>query len=302
MEVLNFNDGIRRIPLEYIDKYCLNGLTLDEAVDRFRDNLYDLENSFDVNKIAIREHIIKILYLDAIKMALYIHKTGIVNDEEAIFLCDLKEINSEEDLLAEVSCNPYLFSKIIKYAYKYIEIDNLSKKLIVKSLSPIENDWLTKLISYHFFDVLQYSTSITLEEVVEELKSNKKYQEKNFVQDLSDSNALRIMGVIQALSLYDRNGYYNLLLDIAKTDYGVCKYLNKQIDDCPMIDDHIDFYENYPINDILFNLTTNQMFLKSSIWMVISYYIDKQYDEIPLPDDIIEKEVSKKMIKKLTLE
>lgn len=301
MECLNINDRYRSILLTYIDKMCLKGLSLDEAIDEYRDILYDLESSLDKKEKAVRENIIKILYLDAIKMTLYIHKTGIVNDEGAIFLCDLKEINSEDELFAGVSCNPALFSKIIKYAHKYAEVGNLSKKLIVKSLSPIENKWLMDLISYHVFDTLQCSASITLEEVVEELKNNKAYQEKNIGKDLSDSNILRIMGVIQALSLYDRNGYYNLLLNIAKVDYAVCKFLNKEIDDCPLIEDHIDFYENYPLSDILGTLVTNQMFLKSSIWMVVSFYIDKQYDEIPIPDNIIE-EVSEKMIKKLTLE
>lgn len=299
MEVLNLNDCIRSNLLDYIESMRLKGLSHEEAIEEYRDSLYELENDFE--KRNKREYIIKVLYLDAIKITLYTHKTGIVDDEEAIFLCDLKNLNSIDEILAEVSSNIDLFNRIIKYAYKYAEIDSLSKKLICKSLSEIENDWLTNMISFHMYDILESTSRITIEDIVNELKRNNDYQQKYLGQDLSDSNVLRIMGVLQSLRIYDSENLNQLLLEIAKVDYAVCKYLSKQIDDCPLVDDHIDFYESYCLNDILYYLSVNQMMLKSSIWMIVAFYIDKSFDEISLPKNLLDDELDDEMIKKLTL-
>lgn len=299
MEVLNLNDYIRSNLLDYIESMRLKGLSHEEAIEEYRNLLYDLEN--DLEKKNEREYIIKIIYLDAIKMTMYTHKTGIVDDDEATFLCDLKSLDNFDEILAEVSSNIDLFFKMIKYAYKYAEIDSLSKKLICKSLSPIENDWLNNIICFHMYDILEASSKISVEDIVNELKRNKEYQEKHLGQDLSDSNVLRMMGVLQSLRVYDSENLNQLLLDIAKVDYAVCKYLSKRVDDCPLVDDHLDFYENYPLNDILYFLSTNQMILKSSIWMLVSLYIDECFDEIPLPQNILENELNEQIIKKLTL-
>ena len=66
--------------------------------------------------------------------------------------------------------------------------------------------------------------------------------------------------------------------------------------------DHIDYYENYNLDDIIYRLTTDEVFLKDSLWMIISLYIDKSYDDIELSTDILDNKEVSKVYKKLNLD
>ena len=69
-----------------------------------------------------------------------------------------------------------------------------------------------------------------------------------------------------------------------------------------MMLDHIDYYENYNLDDIIYRLTTDEVFLKDSLWMIISLYIDKSYDDIELSTDILDNKEVSKVYKKLNLD
>ena len=119
--------------------------------------------------------------------------------------------------------------------------------------------------------------------------------------DLDENNVLMITNFVRNLFCLDRDNCLDLVLDIAKKDYAVCKYLINYLEDDMMLD-HIDYYENYNLDDIIYRLTTDEVFLKDSLWMIISLYIDKSYDDIELSTDILDNKEVSKVYKKLNLD
>ena len=93
-----------------------------------------------------------------------------------------------------------------------------------------------------------------------------------------------------------------LIVEIGKVDYAVCKYLIKYINDSDLLLDHIDYYEGCDLNDILYRLTTDEVFLKDAIWMLISFYIDKSYEGISLENNVLNTVETSKVNKKMLLE
>ena len=297
---INLNDSIRTFLLDFYDKKFLQGLEHKKIIEEFGELCY--ENTcfnLDNNKYS-RDYILTVLYCDALKYVLYKHKVALVNDETALLLCDLKRIDDTNELVAELSANIDLLYKIVDYAYKYAELNCLSKKIICKSLSYIETKWINKYFSSNVYDSFSASSKIEIQDIVEELKNDNIYQNKSFDMDLTESNIFRIMGVINSLEIYDKDNYYDLLLEIAKVDYSVCKFMSKCVDDFDYAFEHIDLYENYGLEDILEVMSTNQVFLKSCLWMVYSLYIDKEYDDVELPYEEVNKEISPQMIKKFS--
>lgn len=301
MEIYNINDVVRKELAKYIDKLLLRGLSIEESSAVYRNILYKLESSKDKNIRYCRNYNICIMYLDALKISTYNHKNLLVDDNELDFFSILSDINDESDLLAEVSFDSTFFSKIIMYAYKYSKLDSLTKSLIIKSLSDDENVFISEKIPYHKLDLLIYTRKVVLEDLVDNLEKKKKYQEKYFDMNLDESNVLIITNCVRKLFCIDRDNCLELVLDIAKKDYAVCKYLVEYIEDNLLLD-HIDYYENYSLDDIIYRLTTDEVFLKDCLWMIFSLYIDKKFDDIDLTEDILNRQEISKVYKKLRLE
>lgn len=301
MEIYNRNDIVRQNLTKFMDKCILNGMSIDESADTYRNILYKLESNSNKKIRYYRNYNICIMYLDALKISTYNHKNLLVDDNELDFFSILSDINDESDLLAEVSFDSTFFSKIIMYAYKYSKLDSLTKSLIIKSLSDDENVFISEKIPYHKLDLLIYTRKVVLEDLVDNLEKKKKYQEKYFDMNLDESNVLIITNCVRKLFCIDRDNCLELVLDIAKKDYAVCKYLVEYIEDNLLLD-HIDYYENYSLDDIIYRLTTDEVFLKDCLWMIFSLYIDKKFDDIDLTEDILNRKEVSKVYKKLRLE
>ena len=301
MDIYNRNDIVRQNLTKFMDKCILNGMSIEESAIKYRNILYKLESNNNIDIRNFRNYNICIMYLDALKLSLYNHKNLLVDDNELEFLSILNDIFDEKDLLAEVSFDSALFSKIILYSYKYAKLDNLAKSLVVKSLSDLDNQLMFEKIPYHKLDILTYNKIIVLDDLIDNLEKNIKYQSKHFDMDLDENNVLMITNFVRNLYSLDRDNCLDLVLDIAKKDYAVCKYLINYLEDNMMLD-HIDYYENYNLDDIIYRLTTDEVFLKDSLWMIISLYIYKSYDDIELSTDILDNKEVSKVYKKLNLD
>lgn len=302
MEVSSINNLPRQEIYDYISKKIRNGSYIRECCDSLRDLLYesqskDFEPGFSHIKEK-REQIIMVAYLDALKMTFYKHKIGLVNEKELIFYNNLNAIESPEELIAETSADFDLLSDIFLQAYNYITMNEFSKSIIMKSLSNDENQFLCETYKIHLFDLLVYCKEITINDLVDYYSKLIKFEKKNLGEELDDNNITIVSSYLQNLLRFDRDNALNLICELGSIDYSVSKYLNNLIESDYLLD-HIDFYENYSLNDIIYRLSTDQLFFKDAVWMFKSLYIDKKYDDIDLDLNILDTEDTKKVYRKL---
>ncbi len=300
MKISNANDKLRDELSFIIDKNLSKGYELNNVAESLIDDLYELENSNDIKNINLREYTLSIMYLDALKYCLYIHKCNLVLEEQLLLLNRLKEITSLDDLVASLSADPYFFKNIILHAYKFIKLDDLSKYLVYKSLSINENIWMNSVIKYHSLDMITNCRKITIDDIKEYLIKVKKYQDSNYIDDLSDNNVIILTHFILNLNKYDSMNSIELLLEIGKIDYLVCKFIVQKTQSDILLD-HVDYYENYNLDDIINMLISNEQFLKDAIWSLISLYVDKSYFEIPISEENLNAEDKNRINKKLRL-
>lgn len=299
MELLNLNDEIRNTLLNIIDKSTLKGISIDDTISQYCEELYSWENTEQDMIKSYREFAISVLYLDAFKMLLYKLKTCIVGDKEYLLYNRINSIENVDDLLSEISADPEFFSAIVKEAYQFCSLEDIGKSIVVKSLSNVQNMELSQIVSAHRLDVLVFSKKITKDDIVSYLMKIHKYQSSYFVEFREDSIIINLTGYIKMLKIYDEENYRALLLEIGIIDYYVSKYLCDKYNDNDILLEHVDYYENYSIADIRKKLSLNQEFLLHAIDMLYSLYIDGNYEEIHLKEDILYS--NDKMNKKLFL-
>lgn len=302
MELSSINNISRQEIYDVISKQVRNGKTYREACDNLRDLLYDLqskdfESGFEHTKEQ-REKLIMVAYLDALKMTFYKHKMGLVNEKELIFYNNLTSIESSDDLIAETSADFDLLSDILLQAYNYNSMNEFSKSIIMKSLSEDENMYLYQTYKIHLSDVLVYCREIKIEDLVDYYNKLIKFEKKNLGEELEDNNITIVSSYLQNLLRFDRDNALNLLCNLGYIDYSVSKYLSDSIESDYLLD-HIDYYENYSLNDIIYKLSTNQLFLKDVIYMFKSLYIDKMYEDVDLDLSVLDTKENKKIYKKL---
>ena len=75
MEIYNRNDIVRQNLTKFMDKCILNGMSIDESADTYRNILYKLESNSNKKIRYYRNYNICIMYLDALKLTTYNHKS-----------------------------------------------------------------------------------------------------------------------------------------------------------------------------------------------------------------------------------
>ena len=305
MEFESVNIIIRKSIKKIFDREFCNGKTKVEIANMIRDQLYSMEpleiEEFNSKKENERVDLIKLMYLDALKMTIYKHKSLLVDEDEMYFFNNLTSIESEEELLAEISSDPDLFSKIILECYNFVQMNDFSKIVLFKSMSNDENSFLSRTYKLHLYDAIVYNKKIEIADVITYLKKYVKEQEKLFGEVLDDNLVEIFAGFVSSIIRFDGSNSIDFVLDLGKIDYSVCKYISKNIEPSDYILDHIDFYENYSTRDILYRLTVDQVFLKDALWMFYALYIDRGYEDISLDETILETEDSKKIKNKLII-
>ena len=301
MDTFNINDVIRSKVVDTIDGFIKEGNTFEESICLFRDLIYeyDMENILNNNKF--HEKVIALAFCDAIKILLFKIKNGIVSDDDMIKFNCIKDIEDYSNLYAEVSADSDLFSYLLKQCYNFCKINYFGRINIIKSLSETENYWLTSINPQHFFDLTTYGIKVELDDIIKYFKVEVDYQNKNFDNDMSDINVLNILGLLKNLIKFDYNNFLYLSLEIASIDYSVCKFLLDNNLESDNLLDHVDVYENYSSDFIINKLTQDDAFLKNSIWMFYSLYIDKCYGDIKLTEEIMNSDYTKTIKKKLVI-
>lgn len=298
MVFANYNDEIRTMLKKVIDKYCFKGFTINESVDFFRDALYNLEVSEQKKDLKTRENCILCVYLDTLYITIYKHKNSMMKIEDVDLLNRLYQINGKDDLLAEVSCDPNFFSKLIFNSYEFNSLTNLGKIILVKSLTNIERNWIISKNVMHLMDLNTYGQEIAIDDLILDIETQIKEQDKLLDIEFEEEILLNISGFISNIMRFDQSNGIKLLLNLGKIDYAVSKYLEKMnvIEDD--IVDHIDYYENYSLDDIIYRLTYDMSFLQSALVKLISLYIHKSYNDLELNDDLMNNNAVKKLDKK----
>lgn len=298
MDIINLNDDIRNILKESINKGCLKGFTINQSIDRLRDTLYDLETSNQQLEKNNRENIIMCIYVDTLYMLIYKHKMSMMTLEDVDQLKRLCELSGKDDVLAEVSCDPDLFSKLILHSYEFSNLTTLGKTMVIKSLTSMEHRWLMDKNVMHVMDLSTYGRKVELNDLVLDIQNQIKEQDKLLDIYFIDGILLNVSGFISNLIRFDQSSGIDLVLNIGTLDYAVSKYLEQKGYADDNIIDHIDYYENYSLDDIIDRLIYDMSFLQCALSMVISFYIHKSYDDLELSEDLLNNNAVKKLKKK----
>lgn len=115
-------------------------------------------------------------------------------------------------------------------------------------------------------------------------------------------SVMYVVGFIQNLTNYDQNNAEKLLIEIAKKDYSASKYLNSLSNECDIFKEHIDLYEKYSKNDILFTFMEESSTLKDALYHITYVYALKEYNNLSINieeiEDCNDTEVMRKLIVK----
>lgn len=307
MKFVNFNDTIRKTMKLGIDTLIYNEKTLkamtpEEAMIIYRDNLYDLEISDKPMDKWFREQSILCMYLDTFKICNHKQKEGLSLDQDIELFNILTNFDSSDEIIAEVSADPNFLYRLILNSYNFTSMNNLGKITLIKSLSYTENEWLSSLIPSHQLDLDIYDIEVDIPYLVDNIKKDLKYQQDNLDLKMENAIILRITGFIRNLFKTHHESGLKLALELAKIDYAGAKYLSKYIPNDDLLVEKIDFYENYLLDDILYQLVNSEVFLRNAVWMFYSIYIDKNYDSIEIDEASLDSDETRKMNKKLVLQ
>lgn len=306
MVIKSINDIIRNDIYNFFDKYLLRGKTIDEIAEMFSKYIYSLEpnklSDFSFSSEYNRMNLIRVIYLDALKMTTYRHKVGLVDDEELIFFNNLTSLDGDADIASEISFDPALLNEMIIDCYRFSSYNMFSKIMIFKSLTSDEQLYLSKTYSNHLIDSFIYGKKITIDDLNNYLSDYIIHQKKYIGEIMNDNNLSIVSNFIKVLMNEDGSDSFDLLIDLIKIDYSVCKFLYKNNVSNEVSLNHIDLYENYSMEDILTKFFYDEVFLMDTVNMYLILHVDKKYGDIILPDDILQSDDIKKLEKKLIID
>ena len=192
MVIKSINDIIRNDIYNFFDKYLLRGKTIDEIAEMFSKYIYSLEpnklSDFSFSSEYNRMNLIRVIYLDALKMTTYRHKVGLVDDEELIFFNNLTSLDGDADIASEISFDPALLNEMIIDCYRFSSYNMFSKIMIFKSLTSDEQLYLSKTYSNHLIDSFIYGKKITIDDLNNYLSDYIIHQKKYIGEIMNDNN------------------------------------------------------------------------------------------------------------------
>ena len=296
-----YNQKMRDILSKHIEFYQDRGFKVHNSAVKYADILYQLKDSKNPYEKLYSEYLIYIMYLDAYKMNSYMQKECITSDTDLDLLDQLAHIIDSDDLLAEVSADPSFLVKLIESSYQFHEMNALGKINVIKSLDQYENDWLEERYPMHRQDLETYDIKITLQHLLTNIQNQTKYQKKKLMIDFQEGILMSVTGFIRNLVKNDYNNAIELLNEIAVADYISSKALLEKVEDDELLIDHIDLYENYSRNEILYELINNPEFLMCTMETIASVYVYGEYEGIKVQKDEIDENKGKSLMKKLTI-
>lgn len=299
----NYNLKTRNIIDNWVKDGLISGLSMSESIQKIVDLIYVLYNYGSIENQVFISYLLNVAYLDAYKMYSYRQKECVSTDREEDFYGELYDIENYENLFTKVSDDPVFLEKILSSTYEFNSLPSLGKNLIIKALYPNENDWLLENYPLHQQDLDSYKIPITKDMLIDFIKEKQQYQHYVMSIDFPEAIICSLTGFLQNLKKLDEENALDLLAEIAKNDYCSSKYLVSKINkNNEILIDHIDIYENYSSDEILYNLCNNQEFLKDALWMLYNTYISHEFDGTSLTPTIIscikKEDIDKKLILK----
>lgn len=297
----NYAHEIRKKFATTINALLYTGITLEESILLYVNGFYELDNVKDPSIYYLKSLILNVAFLDAYKIYSYKQKEGLTNEGEQEFLGILMDLEDNGDLLSEAINDPEFLKRLLAASYEFSELGDLEKILIMKSLSFGENLWLSEKSELHEMDIDEYNQTITLETLKTAFCQKKMQQMIVGGIDFEVSTIMTLMGFVRNLVKLDFDNAKELLLQIANIDYAANVYLNSKGKDEMDIMEAIRFYENSEKDLIIYQLMSDQDFLKEALWSTLDVLLNREYQGVKLSEEVIQTKESEMFQKKLNL-
>lgn len=301
VRINNFNQQLRERVIASIDNYMMQGIDLKTACNLYSMYVLALGNEETMENAIMQSYILSLGYLDAYKIYSYKQKMSLNNILDEDILGTLYEIEDYDDIIETIKNNPMMLLLLIESIHEFGTSSDLTKINLVKSLSDSENDVLKNNFQIHTFDRISYDIDIDLDIIVDMYNKLVQRQEEN-LYSFDIAIIMQITNFIRKFLIWDRKQATKLILDIAEIDYNVSKYMSNKLDDevlKSLIDSHIDYYENNSTNSIIDILSSDENFLYDALLSVIDLKVHKSCNNIPLDENDIYTQDSKKLELKL---
>ena len=303
----NYNAKVREIVENWVETGNNAGIDSKKFIDILIPFIGDFfnEDTDNLSNKIITTYLLEVAFLDAYKMYSYRQKECLKSDYDEEIFAILNDIEDFEDLFKTVCEDQDFFAAIILAVYDFASLDYLGKSRIMKSLSEEENGYLTDMFPINEQDVITYNKKVDLSTIINYINERTIYQNKIESMDFPGGILANVLGYVRNLIVLDYSNAISLLGEIGQVDYAVSKFIitkdSLEEEDKESILEHIDLYENYPLDEILARLITDQDFLKDAIWMVASGIVYNYFDGIEIDKAALKTEDIEKVTKKFVL-
>lgn len=230
----NISKKIRKNNYKNFEFILNNGLaSLEELFSVETMETYLLQTSDNPMAKILIDMKLAIGYSDLYKILMHKKAEGTLNYEERGLLTIASTITDFGDLNAEISVNPEFLKNIIKAMYTFESMSGLGKINLVKNLSAYDNNQLSEINPLHQEDLNNYNKKITLDMCYKFFNNlcKKLSQDSDDNPFMTDNVIEEISGFLRKLSIYDRENYDELIMELLITDYKWSKYtISKEVD------------------------------------------------------------------------
>lgn len=300
--MVTFNDQFREMFVSQIENITISEyLPQTDAIKKYiGDVFYAIcEISTPYERI-YKMYMESLIYLDAYKIYSYKQKKGISNDYEKELFCNLLELEDYTDISSEYEANPEFLFKCIEAALEFMKMDELSRIMVVRSLSFKERVDILKKVSLHEQDDSYYNRPVLPKQLIENYNYRKKYYQNVMSINFPQGLLMHLAGFLTEFYRTSKENARMIAIKIVRDDYLVAKFLENKVDD-DIFKGHIKFYVENNLEDILALFFQNQDFMMKALESFIALNAEFKYGDIDLNKNVLidEDEVLAKLIKKL---
>ncbi len=297
----NYNVKVREIIENWVETGNQLGVDAHTLLSAHLPNIYNFFQ--DENNSVISTYLLEVAYLDAYKMYSYKQKECLNSDGDEDIFGLLNDVGDLSDLVSLIYDEPIFFEKILYSCYEFSNLSYLGKSVIMKSLTPNENLYLSELFPVHNQDNC-YNTLIGIDTIIKYISDKNEYQHTVMGIEFRGGIISNVLGYISNLMKFDYENAIYLLLEIGKIDYATSKYLFENInleEDKNLFNDHVDLYENYNTADIIAKLLNDRDFLSDAIWNLADTYVYNEYANLEVTPELVKSTSADEISKKLVL-
>ena len=300
-----YNEMIRKEVDQHItDLQIKKGFSEKEAIKNYMEELYQkFDNVSSVIKdpySLYKNMFIGVIFTDAYKLYSYKTKVHLMTDLEKDVFFQLYNFEDMSDLFSEISANPSLFADMLHATYSFYNMDKMGQKMVLSSLAPSENEYLTKIFNPHQYDLLKKDEPLSIESIVSSFITKQEYMDHIIDISFDDEIIWEMVGYLKYVSINRKDEVGTFYKKLMITDYKViCKVL-KEVEDEDM-QSRLKFYSDNDVQTIINKLGMDQdllfNILKNYIDLVINLKMPEidldTLDELDMKDDAILKKLLK---------